>query len=457
MERENASAIRCGFGRQDITPPLGSPLVGYYRPRRAKGVISPLMIRAAMFEANGKKALVIAMDLCLMTKDLSAEIRTLAAERIGMDPDAILINLSHTHTGPLTNKDFASDTQADPNYIAMLKLRTVAAALEAESTLAPARLFYAKTTAEGISFIRRYRMKDGSTKTNPRTLDPNIDHPLGEPNEDLRLLKIVREGAEDLYLVHFGTHADTVGGEYVCADYPGFVCSILESAIPQSRCMFLLGPQGDANHLNRLAENSGIVGKGKAEEDPAKMATHARYMGRVIAGRILTVCDRAEEIPASEIRFGSLEVALPANRECSRLEEALKVQEAYLASYDEKKGSSIQKLSGFNMSVPEARRIIRMKDAPDFYLYSVYALRIGDFVFAGLPGEPFTEIGRKIYSHSPFETMMLCAQTNASCGYVGTEKAYDEGGYETLTSSYKKGTDKVLTEGMLSLLEQLKQ
>ena len=288
-------------------------------------------------------------------------------------------------------------------------------------------------------------------------MDPNIDHPLGEPNEELRLLKIVREGAEDLYLVHFGTHADTVGGEHICADYPGFVCSILESAIPESRCMFLLGPQGDVNHLNPLAPSSGIVGKGKAEEDPIQRAAHARYMGRVIAGQILSVCDRARALPLGAVRFGALELALPSNRECSRLDVALKVQEAYLASYNEQKaGGSKQKISGFNMSVPEARRIIRMKDAPESFPYSVYALRIGDFVFAGLPGEPFTEIGRRIYRESPFDTMMLCAQTNAACGYIGTEKAYDEGGYETVTSSYKKGVDNVLVDGMLSLLERLK-
>ena len=55
---ENTCALRCGFGRKEITPPLGTPLVGYYKPRFAKGVIDPLYARAAAFEADGEKCLV---------------------------------------------------------------------------------------------------------------------------------------------------------------------------------------------------------------------------------------------------------------------------------------------------------------------------------------------------------------------------------------------------------------
>ena len=134
------------------------------------------------------------------------------------------------------------------------------AAGQAFNDLAPARLFYAKTEAKGISFVRRYRMKDGTFATNPNwKKSDRIDCAIGKPNEDLRLLKICREGADDLYMVHFGTHADTVGGKYISADWPGFVCSILEAAIPGSRGMFLLGPEGDANHFNPYKEKRGKV------------------------------------------------------------------------------------------------------------------------------------------------------------------------------------------------------
>jgi hypothetical protein len=452
MEETNA-VLRCGFGKKEITPPLGTPLVGYYRPRFAKGVLDPLFARATLFQWEDTKALLLTLDICLLSKPLSAEIRGLIAEAIGLCAEAIHLSVSHTHTGPLTGKDFASDTSVDPSYLSFLKECCVEASLAALADLAPAQLFYAKTEAKGISFVRRYRMKDGKVKTNPTPLDPMVDAPLGSPNEDLRLLKIQREGAGDLYLVNFGTHPDTVGGEYVSADWPGYVCSILESAIPGSACMFLLGPQGDVNHFNAFAPNRGILGPQRVKGDPKGSVDHARYMGRVIAGQILSVCDRARPLTADAIRFASAELLLPTNRDSSRLEEAQKVCAAYDASYQNGTGGIHAKAG--SMSVPEARRIVRMKDEPDFYPFSVYAIRLGDFAFAGLPGEPFTEIGRRIYENSPFETMILTCQTNASCGYIGTATAYDEGGYEALTSSYKKGVDDVMAEGMLSLLKQL--
>ena len=281
-----------------------------------------------------------------------------------------------------------------------------------------------------------------------------LGSPLGTPNEELRLLKVAREGAGDLYLVNFGTHPDTVGGEYISADWPGFVCSILESAIPDSDCMFLLGPQGDVNHFNAFAPHRGIVGPQKAKGVSKGQIDHARYMGRVIAGQVLSVCDRARPLSADTIRFASAEIHLPTNRDSSRLEEAMRVCEAYNASYENGKGGA--HVAPGSMSVPEARRIVRMKDEPDFYRFSVYALRLGELVFAGLPGEPFTEIGRRIYRDSPFEATILTCQTNASCGYIGTSSAYDEGGYEALTSSYKKGADDVMVQGMLELLNKLR-
>jgi len=453
MEKKN---FCCGFGKKEITPPPGTPMVGYYKPRRAKGVIDPLFARAALFEAKGERALVLTLDLCLLKKEICTQIREEIGEVLSLDANAVFITLSHTHTGPLTGKDFASDTVVDPAYLLFLKQQALSAAREALSDLCPARLFFAKTEAKGISFIRRYRMKDGSTKTNPKAASPEIDHPLGKSNEEVRLLKIEREGGKDLYLIHFATHADTVGGEYISADWPGAVCSTLEGAIEDCHAMLLLGPQGDVNHFNRLLPDSGVLRRGeKGKCTPWESAAHARFMGRVIAGQVLTVCDRAKEIPFDEIQFGTLELSLPTNRDCGRLEEARQVKAAYDAGYGEN-NSAGGNIDGFSMSVPEARRILRMQNEPDFYHYSVYAISLGGFLFAGLPGEPFTEIGRSIYENAPLEEMMLCALTNASCGYIGTSLAYEEGGYETLTSSYKKGVDRVMIDGMLRLLRQLK-
>ena len=53
-------------------------------------------------------------------------------------------------------------------------------------------------------------MRDGSVVTNPEIDDPNIFEPLDMTNDTVKLLKITRVWAKDIYLVNFGTHFYTV-------------------------------------------------------------------------------------------------------------------------------------------------------------------------------------------------------------------------------------------------------
>ena len=445
--------LSCGFEKKEITPPLGSFIVGYYEPRLSKGNIDKLYARAVAFDDGERKTVIISVDVCYLLKDFCDDVRRKIAEFCRMDEEAILISCNHTHTGPLIGKDFSSEVESDPSYVEMLKYAIRDAAVGAFADLKPSRLFTAETKAEGISFIRRYKMKDGTTRTNPGELNPQIDHALGIPNEEVRLLKIVRDGGDDIFVVNFGTHSDTVGGEYISADYPGYVCSTLEGAIPGIQCMFLLGPQGDVNHLDFLKPGCGKVISERHNTDVKETIAHARHMGRVIAGQELTVCDRAKEVKSDKIWFGSKELEFPSNQENDRLEEAKRINDLYLAGRTEELKESGM---GLITLIAEARRIIDLENGPDSYKYNIYAVRIGDFVFAGTPGEPFTEIARRIYKVSPFDNTMLCCLTNASCGYLGTSQAYEEGGYELRASVYKAGVDDILVNGMQELLQELK-
>ena len=53
--------------------------------------------------------------------------------------------------------------------------------------LAPARIGIAKTDCRNVSFIRRYRMKDGSVRTNPGITNHAVKEPLGASVEALTL------------------------------------------------------------------------------------------------------------------------------------------------------------------------------------------------------------------------------------------------------------------------------
>lgn len=442
--------MKTGFSKKCITPPMGYPIVGYYEERLTSGVISDLYARAAAFDDGNARAVVIAVDVCYLIKPTCDHIRALVAQACGVDENAVFVTCNHTHTGPLTAADFASDKVADPVYMESLCLACRDAAAEAFADLKDSRFFMAETKAEGVSYVRRFFLKDGRVSKPYFRADPGIIAPVGEPNHTLKLVKILREGGRDIVMVNFGTHADTVQGNLICADYTGFLCENLEKVLPDTDAMFLLAPQGDVVDTDFTRLDGGKVTFRKDETDISTAAPQARFMGRVLAGKALTIYDKAQEITVDRIRFACEEVTVPTHKENHRLEEAAKINAQYEAGeFDDFPAHKKTCLAA------EARRILRMKDAPDTKKLSNFAIAFGDLVFAGLPGEPFTALRNEIETRSPFKNTIVCCLTNDVGGYIPYVKAYEEGSYEVLTTENGPQTAGILVGSMVNLLNSL--
>ena len=93
--------LKAGMSRYDITPPQGLELAGYpHYPRNNTGFHDPLFA-ACMYLNNGEKEFAwVTLDLLFFSKVHVAAARKLAAEKCGIDPKAIMISCSHTHSGP---------------------------------------------------------------------------------------------------------------------------------------------------------------------------------------------------------------------------------------------------------------------------------------------------------------------------------------------------------------------
>jgi len=83
------------------------------------------------------------------------------------------------------------------------------------------------------------------------------------------------------------------------------------------------------------------------------------------------------------------------------------------------------------------------------------AFSMGDVALLGIPGEPFTEIGRQIKQHSPYATTLACCVTNGAEGYFPTQEAYDQGGYEARSSFYRRGVAEIIIREASLLLQEL--
>ena len=105
--------------------------------------------------------------------------------------------------------------------------------------------------------------------------------------------------------------------------------------------------------------------------------------------------------------------------------------------------------------VAEATRIIKLQNGPESYPFFLSAVKIGDLVFAGIGGEPFTEIRNRICDGSPYKNTVLCCLTNSAGGYIPNRIAYEEGGYEAKSSALAPGGDDIIVNGMLDMLKSM--
>ncbi len=445
--------MKAGFSKVCINPPYGAPIIGYYEERFVKGIHDDLFVRATAFDDGERKALIIAVDICLMAQKYYDDCKKAIEEATGVCGEAIFINCSHTHTGPLLGKDFASEKGSSTAYDEFFVTSVRDAAIYAIADLHEATVETASSVAKNISFIRRYRMKNGGVQTNPGINNPNIAHALGTPNETVKLIKIKRQNSDDIVIINFGTHPDSVGGEYISADYMGYVCDTVEKAVPGTKCMFVLGCQGDVNHVN-VSPTKGEAAISKIDFDGVPRSNAlAEHMGRIIAGAALSVYSITEEVKADKISYASASVELPSHQENDRLDEIRNTYNLYASGRSSELPFKEMELT---TAIAEAKRIIKLEHGPESFTFFLSAVKIGDLVFAGIGGEPFTEIGNRICAGSPFENTVLCCLTNSQGGYIPTRSAYEEGGYEAKSSVLRPGSDDIIVEGMTKLLNQIK-
>ena len=135
-----------------------------------------------------------------------------------------------------------------------------------------------------------------------------------------------------------------------------------------------------------------------------------------------------------------------------KLEEMKKIYEMYQAG----RASELPfKEMELTTAVAEAKRIVQLEKGPASFPFFLSALRVGGLVFAGVGGEPFTEIRNRIDAGSPFENTIQCCLTNSAGGYIPNRRAYDEGGYEAKSSALAPGGDDIIVDAMLKLLGSL--
>jgi hypothetical protein len=193
--------MKAGIAKLDITPALGANLNGYYRERPADRVIEPLYVTALAFSDGERTALAISLDISEILQRDTDDIRSRVAARTGLPFEAVFIHCIHTHTAPVIS-EILGFFKRDPEYYEFFCGQVCAAAAGAIEDMKEAQPSIGRGKAEGVSYIRRVRMKDGTASTFTSRDDiPRIAGPIGTPDETVQLVKLQRPGAADIAIV----------------------------------------------------------------------------------------------------------------------------------------------------------------------------------------------------------------------------------------------------------------
>lgn len=392
-----------GVASVKITPEKPVPLAGYAaRTKPFEKVDLDIYAKAlALQDAQGHRAVLITADLCTIPTDVAEPVRTKIAEKHQLQPAAVILNLSHTHSGPsvsLRPRSEGPTTQPNPadaagtvEYTKWLQDRVAAVADDAFARLQPASLAWGTGIAHFAMNRREFTDRGVILGVNPRGLVDRsvpvlrIDGPDGKPRA---------------VLFGYACHGTTNPSNYlgVSPDYPGFARNVVEKHFPGVESLFIAGCGGDANPYPRVS----------LQDAPAHGAALGNEVVRVAEGKLTPV-------------HGPLACALA-------------VAQLPLETPDRATLQSIAQTSGQRKQDAQAMlaALDRGESLPKAHPAPVVAWQFGkDLTLVALPNEVVVEYLPLIERAIGPLRLWVAAYCHEVVGYIPSNQILSEGGYET--------------------------
>ena len=214
--------LTAGFGRTDITPEIGTLLMGYPSPgRTTEGIRDSLQANALALRQGDEAAIVVSLTVCIVDDAEVEAIRRGVADRTGIPPGHITICSTQTHSAPCTQSVWGW-CDKDTDYIEQMMMGAIDAATDAAGQLQPVRVGIA-TTSSDVGVNRRAIAEDHSV-----SLGIN---PWGVYDPEMTVLRFEGESGPLATMIHYGAHPTVLGSEsrLVSRDWPGVMVDRVEA------------------------------------------------------------------------------------------------------------------------------------------------------------------------------------------------------------------------------------
>jgi neutral ceramidase len=450
------SGFRAGAATSNITPALGSPIVGNFLAFPATNIHDELHARCLVLDDGHTKLALVVLDLLLLDRGLDLKARELIEREVGIPAQNVLISAVHTHSATLAGNGpfpFAADVKSYPAFFVR---RIVDGVKCAANLLRPAELAFTTVDAPEHVFNRRWFMKPGTAppnpfggidqvKMNPPSGSADLVKPAGPTDPTVSILAL-REPNGRPIAVYSAYSLHYVGGVAkgdISADYYGMYCRQLERLMrgdeqdPPMVAMMANGTSGDVNNVNfqhpRPAKKPYEQMRFVADDLAAKVHAalgKAKYQDRVtLAARYREPTIKRHLPTVEQIAWAKQRLSQPAP-------EPGKVDLPYIY----------------------ARRVTNLAGTQESVAVPLQVLRIGPVYIGTMPNEPFAEIGLEFRQRSPAKPAFLVELAHGSFGYLPTARHYALGGYETWlgSSAFEPHASEKMLDTLLEMVAEVR-
>lgn len=393
------TAWKAGAAAVRITPEHSLWMAGYAnRNKPSEGTALDLNAKAlALEDPAGTRLVIVTCDLIGIPRNLRDRVAEDARSTFGLPTEALLLNASHTHCGPVVRTgpsimfDLAPEQQRRiEEYHAGLRHKLVVLVGQAIADLGPARLGYSHARA-GFAMNRRLPTEKGFQ---------NSPYPDGPVDHDVPVLRVERpDGKLRAVLFGYACHNTTLSFYQFCGDYAGFAQQGIEEAHPGTTALFMTGCGGDQNPY------------------PRGTLALAQQHGRALANAVDAALLPKSRPVRGPLRWAldevTLEFAMPSSREA-------------LMALAESKDKGEQRRARYFLDTLDKKGAIDLS-----YDYPIQVIRFGqDLLLVALAGETVIDYALRLKRELTGAPLWVAGYSNDVFGYVPSVRVLKEGGYE---------------------------
>lgn len=455
---EENRVFRAGASTSNITPHLGTLLVGAFSPTPANNVHDELHVRSLVVDDGAVQLAFVITDLLMIERKVIDTAKQIIYERTGLPTKHILISAVHNHYGPSAEgKERKNWNYYKPldDYQKFLVRRIVDGVQIALNNLEPARIGWGTVQAPENVFNRRWIMKDpvmnpfgemDKVKFNPGVGNSDALEPAGPIDPDVSFLAVQStEGRPIAIMANYSLHY--VGGipkGDVSADYFAVFADKTQKLLGADRQnppfvgIMTNGTSGDINNIN-------VRGSKEKHAPYEKINIVANDVAQKVYQKYKEL-DYYNWVPLNaaydELR---LKIRKPS-------QEGVELARKILHRSQEEKPLNHPQERVF------ARRALQLKEEwPDSIDIPLQVFRVGDLGIAAAPFEVFAEIGLEIKAKSPIKSTFTIELANGAYGYLPTPRQHELGGYEAWLGSNKveKDASVKMVAKLLSLFSEI--